>query len=116
MSRTSHGVKTRKASTHAFSSLAGQYMDIGKTVSALCTPSQVYLGLSVISVLSMFLATYSLFDAVVGLAVASIWAAILNAICKSGYTTISWVILALPVIMSMGGGVALAAKANATIA
>jgi hypothetical protein len=36
----------------------------------------------------------------------------LNAICKAGYTTVSWVILALPVIMSIGGGVAIAANAN----
>lgn len=90
-------------------------MDIAKTFKSLCTPSQLYFALSAISVIAMFLATYSLFDAVVGLAVAAIWAAILNAICKAGYTTVSWVILALPVIMSIGGGVAIAAKANVGI-
>lgn len=87
-------------------------MDLEKTFKSLCTPAQLYFALSAISVLSLFLATYSIFDAIVGLAVASIWAAILNMICKNGYTAISWVILALPVVMALGGGVALASKAT----
>jgi hypothetical protein len=87
-------------------------MDLQKAFKDLCTPAQLYFALSAISVLSMFLATYSLFDAIVGCAVAAIWAALLNVICKSGYTTISWVLLALPIIMAFGGGVAIAAKAN----
>ena len=85
-------------------------MDIQKTFSSLCTPAQLYFALSFISVVAMFFATYSIFDAVVGLAVAAIWAAILNVICKNGYTAVSWLILVLPIIMALGGGVAMAAK------
>jgi len=81
-------------------------MNLTKTLKSLCAPSKVYLAISVIGILALLFDTsmveqqhfaqqISLFNIVFIL----FWTYILDMICKSGYTGISWFFVLLPYIM-----------------
>jgi len=83
-------------------------MNIGKLLKSLCIPSKVYLVLSVISILAlMFDPSFaapmgetqqlSIFKGVFVL----VWTYVLDLICKSGYTNISWFFVLLPFIVML---------------
>lgn len=80
--------------------------NLQKTVMSLCTPAQLYLFLSIISLLSVFTGGMLLSNAVVGFALALVWTWILNKICSGGYTTVSWILVLIP-IFGVGLGVGL---------
>ena len=80
--------------------------NVKKTVMGLCTPAQLYLFLSVLSLLSVFAGTMALTNALVGLALALVWTWVLNRICKGGYKTVSWILVLIP-IFGVGLGVGL---------
>ena len=86
-------------------------MGLEEIFSSMCTPAQLYFALSAISIIAAFFVSYSLFNVIVGLAVAAIWSGLLNLVCQVGYPTVSWIILAIPIVMALGGGAAIAAKA-----
>lgn len=79
------------------------------TVKSLCRPAQLYLFLSALSILSVFISTMSLSNLVVSVVVTLVWTFILNRICSGGYTTISWVLVLLPILGSLGLFVGLSA-------
>lgn len=73
-----------------------------KTIKGLCRPAQLYLLLSAISILSVFVSSMSLSNLIISVVVALIWTFILNKICQGGYTTISWMLVLLPILGSIG--------------
>jgi hypothetical protein len=62
----------------------------------MCLPAKIYLVLSMISIGSMFFSTYSIMNLFESLLITAVWTFLLNIICKRGSTTISWLILLLP--------------------
>ena len=77
-----------------------------KTLKSLCAPSKVYLALSVVGILALIFdpslvapnnhtKNISLFN----LLFIVFWTYILDMICKSGYTNISWFFVLLPFII-----------------
>ena len=70
-----------------------------KTVKSLCTPAQLYLVLSVLSVLSVFIASVSLTHLATSSAITVLYTYVLNKICQSGYSVVSWILVLLPMIL-----------------
>lgn len=93
------------------------YMKILKQLKSYCTPAQLYLGLSLISIISMIIQnlqnpnTYccgsfkvetpinKVFYFVFKFLYVAVWTYILNILCKKGYSKLSWILVLLPLIM-----------------
>lgn len=73
-----------------------------KTVKSLCRPAQLYLLLSALSILSVFISTMSLSNVLVSVVVALVWTFVLNKICSGGYSTVSWILVLLPILGGLG--------------
>ena len=89
-------------------------MDLLKTFNSLCTPAQIYLAISSISVLAMFFQnlgnshqycigslqapcpTHNMAYFVVKALYIFVWTFILQKLCKKGYKNISWFLVLLP--------------------
>lgn len=84
-------------------------MDVVKEFKKLCTPSQFYLILSVLSVVSVFLSTMNLGNLIVSLALATAWAYILNMVCNKVNNTVSWILVLVPIfgVLGLAGSVLL---------
>ncbi len=68
----------------------------------LCAPAIVYLVLVVVGIISQIMSGMATFFGTLGtIIVAGLWTWLLNFICKSGYVTISWVLVFLPIIMGI---------------
>jgi hypothetical protein len=91
-------------------------MKLLKSIKKMCTPAQLYLGLSVLSILSMCyqnigtpdMYTCGLISAktpfnntlyllMQGLYIVG-WTYLLSILCKKGYDKLSWVLVLLPII------------------
>ncbi len=72
--------------------------------SSMCTPAQLYIALSAVSVAVAFVATFRVFDALIGLVTALLWTAFLNYICQTGYRGVAWGVLVVPWVMLLAGG------------
>ena len=88
-----------------------------KTVGKMCTPAQLYLGLSVLSIVTMIIQNIANPDIyccgsfevktpinksiyfVLKFLYVAVCAYILNILCKKGYTKLSWLLILLPLIM-----------------
>jgi len=91
-------------------------MNILKTFNSICTPAQLYLAISLVTILSMLVqncqdsTVYKIGDMVVktpchNLAFFAVkflyvilWTWLLNLLCKKGFTTVSWLLVLLPII------------------
>jgi hypothetical protein len=62
----------------------------------MCSPAKLYLVVSMVSIASMFFSTYNVMNLFESLLVTGVWTFILNMLCKRGSSTISWMILLLP--------------------
>jgi len=88
---------------------------IMKTFKKLCSPAQLYLGLSVISILGMLAQNCNTSNFYVGdvminppchkslvffleILYVLIWTWILNKLCGNGFTNVSWLLVMLPYI------------------
>lgn len=87
-----------------------------KTVNTLCSPAQIYLGISVISVVAMILQnlgnpkkycigtisapcpTHNMVYFAIKFVYIFIWTFLLQKLCKKGYKNISWFLVLLPII------------------
>ena len=87
-----------------------------KTFKSLCTPAQLYLGLSILSVLGMCIQNIgnphvyacglmkaetpinNLFYFIFKVLYIGGWTYILNLLCKKGYNKLSWLLVLLPFI------------------
>tara|TARA_B100001094_G_scaffold332489_1_gene404798 strand:- start:4278 stop:4595 length:318 start_codon:yes stop_codon:yes gene_type:complete len=91
-------------------------MKLMKTFNRLCTPAQLYLAISLIAIISMLIqncqdnSVYKIGDMVVKtpchnfaffavkLLYVVLWTWLLNVLCKKGFTSISWLLVLLPII------------------
>lgn len=63
----------------------------------LCTPALIYL---VLSIIALFLGTKMI--TAVNILLILLWTFILNYLCSIGLTTISWILVLLPLIIMFG--------------
>ena len=115
MGRRKHASKKSSA---LFKKMEHFPRDLMKSVKGLCTPAQVYLGLSMISVLMNVCAivlyepdphketeetlfTHSWTSLMGHVLIIAVWTYLLNYICRKVSTTVSWILVALPFILSI---------------
>ncbi len=66
----------------------------------LCAPALVYVILVVVGILAQMMNGMATFFNTIGtVVVAVIWTWLLNFICKSGYTVVSWILVFLPILL-----------------
>ena len=66
---------------------------------SICVPAMLYLILAVIGLITMAMKSCGALCLLFKVLFIGIWTWFLNFLCKSGYTTISWVLVILPFIM-----------------
>ena len=76
--------------------------DLQKMFKGLCTPAQLYLVLSVLSIISVFVASINFTNLIVSSAITVAWTYILNKICQSGYNVVSWILVLVPILGALG--------------
>ena len=91
-------------------------MNLAKTIKDLCTPAYVYLVISAISIIILIIQNKGNTDVycvgnlecdvpntplvfVANIVYSVFWVFVLNAICKTGYTRVSWFLVLLPFIL-----------------
>jgi len=67
--------------------------------SSICVPAMLYLILAVIGLITMAMKSCGALCLLFKVLFIGIWTWFLNFLCKSGYTTISWILVILPFIM-----------------
>jgi hypothetical protein len=70
-------------------------------ISKLCTPALIYLILSIVSIISMFLSGNLILLIIGNVIFMVFWTWILNLICKEGYEVISWILVIVPIIIML---------------
>ena len=70
--------------------------------ASLCTPALIYLILSSITILVIFIQNFSVLTIVLKISFIVVWTWILNYICAKGYSSISWIMVLLPYIVMLG--------------
>ena len=75
---------------------------IQKTFKDLCNPAQLYLVLSILSIISVFVASINFTNLVVTSVITVAWTYVLNRICQGGYSTISWILVLVPILGTLG--------------
>jgi len=71
----------------------------------LCTPSLVYLVLSALYILMAFInigRNIKLQSFIIKAVFIALWTWLLNLLCAKGYTTISWILVFLPLLITFG--------------
>ena len=63
-----------------------------------CSPAQLYLVLAAIGLILGFFQNFKIITLIVHSAFVILFGFLLNLLCKKGYTSISWVIVALPFV------------------
>lgn len=77
-------------------------MNFIESFKNLCAPAIVYVILVIVGILAQIMGGMATFFGTIGTVfVAIIWTWLLNFICKSGYIGISWVLVFLPIILSI---------------
>ena len=69
-------------------------------ISSLCLPSKIYLGLAILSiVVSLIISTETIIASIIHFAFAIFWTWVLNLICKSGFSIVSWILVLFPIVV-----------------
>ena len=71
-------------------------------ISNLCAPALVYLIISAVTLLFIFMQQFTILTIGLKVGFVIVWTWILNFICSKGYTTISWVLVLLPYLVTFG--------------
>lgn len=71
-------------------------------ISNLCIPALVYLIISAITILVLFMQSFSVLTVVLKVGFVILWTWVLNYICSKGYTSISWILVLLPYVVMFG--------------
>jgi len=67
-------------------------------ISSLCLPSKIYLALALFSIIfSLIISTETVVAAGIHIVFAVFWTWVLNLICKSGFSIISWILVLFPI-------------------
>jgi hypothetical protein len=69
------------------------------SISSLCLPSKIYLGLAILSIVfSLIISIETVYAAIIHFLFAVFWTWVLNLICKSGFSIVSWILVLVPII------------------
>jgi hypothetical protein len=71
-------------------------------ISSLCTPALIYLILSAITILVIFIQQFSVLTIFLKVSFVVVWTWVLNYLCAKGYSGISWIMVLLPYIVMFG--------------
>lgn len=70
------------------------------SISSFCLPSKIYLALAVLSiVVSLIISSETIIASILHFIFAVFWTWILNLICKSGFSIVSWILVLFPIIV-----------------
>jgi hypothetical protein len=72
------------------------------SIKHLCTPASIYFWISFISIGLMIIKKFQIMTAVVNLFFVLLWTWFLNYLCSKGYTSVSWFLVLLPLIIFAG--------------
>ena len=72
------------------------------SVKDLCTPASIYFWISIIGLTIGFLTKFQLMTSIINLLFILLWTYFLNYLCSKGYSTVSWVLVLLPIIIFAG--------------
>ena len=64
----------------------------------ICAPAMVYLILSVIGLISVSVIKFSIMSILLKVIFIGLWTFLLNYLCSTGYTVVSWILVVLPII------------------
>jgi len=78
-------------------------MKLGKTLSELCTPAFIYLGISLFAILVALFNGTKIIMVLGKTAFVVFWTFLLNLLCKNGYKSFSWFLVLLPYVLLLGG-------------
>jgi len=67
-------------------------------VSNLCTPAMLYFVISVFYIIIGMFKNFNIISSIIRILLILAWSWILNFLCESGYTFISWILVLLPFI------------------
>jgi uncharacterized membrane protein len=73
-------------------------LKFGGSILSICAPAMVYLILAIIGLLAGAAVNFSLSSMILNLVFIALWVFLLNFLCSSGYTVISWILVVLPLI------------------
>jgi hypothetical protein len=66
----------------------------------LCAPALVYVILVVVGIIAQIMGNMATFSNTIStIIVAGLWTWLLNFVCKSGYTVVSWILVFLPILL-----------------
>jgi hypothetical protein len=65
----------------------------------LCTPAFIYFIVSLTYVLVDNLTNFNITNIIINLFMIIFWSLILNFICRSGFTVVSWILLFIPLLV-----------------
>jgi uncharacterized membrane protein len=64
----------------------------------ICAPAMVYLILSIIGLITAATIQFSVMSILLKVIFISLWTFLLNFLCSTGYTVVSWILVVLPII------------------
>ena len=70
------------------------------SINNLCRPATIYFWLALVGI-SWYLVKLQFISAIISFIFVLLWTAILDYLCSKGYSTISWVLLLLPLIFAV---------------
>jgi len=68
-------------------------------MTSICAPAMIYLVLGIISVLAMIYQKYDIIGILGKIIFIGLWTWLLNYLCSTGHSAISWILLLLPFIL-----------------
>lgn len=68
-------------------------------MTSICAPAMIYLVLGIISILAMIYQKYDMIGILGKIIFIGLWTWLLNYLCSTGNSAISWVLLLLPFIL-----------------
>uniref|UniRef100_A0A6C0HDM3 Uncharacterized protein n=1 Tax=viral metagenome TaxID=1070528 RepID=A0A6C0HDM3_9ZZZZ len=72
------------------------------SVKDLCTPASIYFWVSIIGLTIAFLTKFKLVTSIINLFFILLWTYFLNYLCSKGYSSVSWFLVLLPIIIFAG--------------
>ena len=68
-------------------------------MTSICAPAMIYLVLGIIAILAMIYQKYDIIGILGKIIFISLWTWLLNYLCSTGHSGISWILLLLPFIL-----------------
>jgi energy-coupling factor transporter transmembrane protein EcfT len=70
------------------------------SISSFCLPAKIYLALAILSiVISLIISVETIYASIIHFIFAIFWTWVLNLICKSGFSVVSWILVLIPIFI-----------------